>query len=134
MGTKSSLLGLQQARTPKQGRNANLNDAYQPPWEPVSGVDPIAGPQGDTRIDPFAGTEWGQFLDTLGASDPGGAHLGRNPLPGLPTATAMPEPGPVVDGPYASAPVAQLAALSGKKKKPMPPTHDAFMAGLRGEG
>ena len=86
----SPLDGLAMA-TPRTGRNQNLNDAYQPPWDQSDAMQPYNGmasmiPQGDTRFDPFEGTQWGRWLDTMGASDPGGAHIGGAKRKGDPMA------------------------------------------------
>lgn len=64
--------GLQAAIDP---RNANLNKAYEPPWEAPDGAPMASVPQGNTQFDPLLGTGWGEALDAMGASDPGGAHL-----------------------------------------------------------
>lgn len=62
-------------------RNRNLNSAYTPDWQDP---DPegtqtqyvLPSDNGDTRFDPFMGSQWGKWLDALGASNPGGAALG----------------------------------------------------------
>lgn len=85
--------------TQREGRNANLNDAYQPPWDQTDAMQLASTadfmPQGDTRIDPFQGTQWGRWLDTL---PPGGIRPARgrgDPLSGLRTATPMPPMGQI---------------------------------------
>jgi hypothetical protein len=81
-------------------RNLNLNSAYKPQWQ--AGDSPYAQPlgdfmpQGNTEVDPFQGTQWGQYLDALGAKKPGGVGLSdRGEAPGqmLPTDNTHMEPG-----------------------------------------
>jgi hypothetical protein len=60
-------------------RNANLNAAFLPAGGDPNIPDTVGVPQGDTNFDPFLGTGWGQFLDALGASKPGGVKIGPTP-------------------------------------------------------
>lgn len=70
-------------------RNAHLNPAFQPKWNPVN--DPQAAslvamnPKGDTRFDPFEGTPWGHFFDSLN-----GARVGKGSLSTLPDSPPAP--------------------------------------------
>lgn len=51
------------------GRDDYLNPAYAPKWKPVNEPQSASlaamNPMGDTRFDPFAGTPWGHFFDSL---------------------------------------------------------------------
>lgn len=57
-------------------RNMNLHPAFQPSWEPPEFAPQVVVPQGDTSVDPFRGSRWGDFFDAMGAKEPGGAHFG----------------------------------------------------------
>jgi hypothetical protein len=76
-------------------RNENLNAAYLPKWLAPENTVPVTVPQGDTRFDPFIGTGWGQMLDAMGASEPGGTRIRSGG--GLPT-SGEPFGDPVLSG------------------------------------
>lgn len=80
-----SLAPLSQDTDP---RNRNLNAAFMPKWQArpeLASVNP--GASGDTQFDPFLGSQWGDWLDAIGAKTAGGARLagpslfGKSPAP-----------------------------------------------------
>ena len=121
--------GLAAAGTPKVGRNLNLNEAYQPPWDQTDAMQAGAlgdfMPQGNTNFDPFQGTQWGRYLDTLSEQAPGGIKTPSghgDPLSGLQRATPMAAfteptpvaaPTPTVSTPTASTPTADMRLIAG---------------------
>jgi len=60
-------------------RNARLNTAFAPKGPATSVPDTVGTGAADTNFDPFIGTGWGQMLDALGASQPGGIKIGPTP-------------------------------------------------------
>lgn len=54
-----------------------LNAAYTPPWQMPN--DPTSNYEASAPLqDPFVGTGWGQALDAMGASQPGGIRMGAS--------------------------------------------------------
>lgn len=80
------LLGLQGAY------NSRLHPNFQPQGEVPDTMLTVA-PTASTAIDPLLGSGWDRYLDELGASDPGGAHMrgGSLPLSGLQAAAPRSE-------------------------------------------
>lgn len=73
------------------GRNEYLNPAFKPKWlpvdEPNSAAQAAMTPQGDTRFDPFQGTGWGRFFDSVGGK------IGPGSLAALPDSTTLAQSG-----------------------------------------
>ena len=72
-------------------RNARLNTAFAPKGPATSVPDTVGTGAADTNFDPFIGTGWGQMLDALGASQPGGVKgMGGRGIPGSPLPFDLP--------------------------------------------
>lgn len=118
-------------------RNQNLNAAYWPTGQTPNVAPSVMVPQGNTQFNPLAGTGWGQALDAMGASDPGGMAMKGLLGAASPTALAQSNlPPGTLQGPAPGTiptpgSLIKPSSNKGKAKAPTPGPQTGAMGGLR---